>query len=253
MKRSKEKNTGWMIFRPLRFMYRTIRSKRDIEANCHFYQAGTIPRARGRQVIAVTDDPSGAAVREAFQKMSQNLRFLFSRPGAQVIGIHSVMRGEGKTFIAANLAATLASSGSKALLIEANLRKPVLSGLLGTSNAKGLNRYLEGGTFEETVQKMSIDHLWMLPAGPVPPNPAELLGNGRFRMLIDRGREEFDYVILDNAPASVVADGLITGAACDLNLFVLRAGVSRKDEFRFIDQLTGTGVLSHLAVALNDY
>ncbi len=241
-----------MIFRPLRFMHRTIRSKRDIETNCHFYQAGTIPRAKSRQVIAVTD-PSGAAVREAFQKMSQNLRFLFSRPGGQVIGIHSVMRGEGKTFVAANLAATLASGGSKALLIEANLRKPVLAGLFGTGPAKGLSRYLEGGTFEEVVQKTSIDHLWMLPGGPVPPNPAELLGNGRFRMLIDRGREEFDYVILDNAPASVVTDGLITGAACDLNLFVLRAGMSRKDEFRFIDQLTGTGVLSHLAVALNGY
>ena len=250
MKRSKGKNTGWMSFRPFRFMYRTIRSKRDIEANCHFYQAGTIPRVKGRQAIAVTD-PSDAAVREAFVKMSQNLRFLFSRPGAQVIGIHSVMHGEGKTFMAVNLAATLALSGRKALLIEANLRKPVLSGLLGTSNAKGLSRYLEGGTFEETVQKMSIDHLWMLPAGPVPVNPAELLGNGRFRMLIDRGREEFDFVILDNAPASVVTDGLITGAACDLNLFVLRAGVSRKDEFRFIDQLTGTGSINHLALVLN--
>lgn len=240
-----------MILRTGRMMDRTIRSKRDIEAYCYFYQTGTIPHASGKHVLAVTD-PSEMAVREAFEQVGTNLRFLFCKPGQQVIGIHSVMPREGKTFIAANLAATLAFSGKKVLLIEANLRKPALAALFGTSNETGLSRFLSGGTSNEVVQRTSIDQLWMLPAGPVPSNPAELLGNGRFRMLIDRGREEFDFVIFDNAPASVFADGLITSAACDLNLFVLRAGVSRKDEFKFMDQLTGTGSMSHLGLVLND-
>jgi capsular exopolysaccharide synthesis family protein len=150
-----------------------------------------------------------------------------------------------------NLAATLALSGKKVLLVESNLRKPVLARLFKTSDEGGLSRYLAGEVSEEVVHGTNIDQLWVLPAGPVPSNPAELLGNGRFRMLIDRSRKEFDFVILDHAPASVVADGLMTSAFCDLNLFVLRAGVSRKDEFRFIDQLTGAGAMSHLALVLN--
>lgn len=253
MKRNQERRSviGRMIFRKIRLIDRVIRSKRDIEEQCYFYRAGTIPHAQGKHVPAVTG-PGCPELKEAFQQIITRLRFLYHRPGHQVIGIHSVMPGEGKTFTAVNLATMLALSGEKVLLCEANLRKPCLVQQFGTGNETGLSTCLNGRSFEEVVQKTSIDQLWLLPAGPVPSNPAELLGSDRFRMLIDRSREAFDFVILDHAPASVVADSLITGPACDLNLFVLRAGVSRKDEFRFIDQLTGTGAMKHLVLVLND-
>jgi len=237
------------VFRGTFLFKNVIWSKRDIEKVSWIYVIGTVPHVAGGKP-AIKDGDCGE-LRESLTRICANLSFFFYKPDQKVIGIHSVKPGVGKSFFSVCLATCFALNGKKVLLIGANLRRPGLNPQAGKERAPGLSSYLSGQPFDACVRKTGPGELWMMPEGPAVENPGELLNNDLFKRLIRQSRETFDYVILDNAPASVVADGLITGAACDLNLFVLRTGVSRKNEFRFIDQLTGAGSMSHLALVLN--
>jgi Mrp family chromosome partitioning ATPase len=91
-----------------------------------------------------------------------------------------------------------------------------------------------------------------MPSGPIPPNPAEILGKEEMSILIDKVRERFDFVILDNAPVSLVTDGLILSQMSDLNIFILRYGVSHKHQLDMINQYAVKKTISHLAIVVND-
>jgi len=94
--------------------------------------------------------------------------------------------------------------------------------------------------------------LYCVTSGPVPPNPAELLENGRLEMFLNAIKGKFDYVFIDNAPVSVVTDGFITGKLADANLFVLRQGFSHKEQINFVNQISERGTLENVSLVLND-
>ncbi|MEL7587631.1 MAG: polysaccharide biosynthesis tyrosine autokinase [Prolixibacteraceae bacterium] len=230
----------------------TIELQEDVQRLTALTVIGNIPHGNGKNEMVVVKDPR-AAITESFRTVRTNLKYMLSQGDQKVIGIHSVRPGEGKTFNSLNLACILALNDRKVLLVGADMRRPHLHKPLNMKSVWGLSTYLIGqSTYEEIVLETSINNLSFVASGPIPPNPAELLERPAFSELIARAREEFDYVIIDNAPISLVTDGLITCRASDLNIVILRYGVSRKDQISFINELSDRGLMKHLSLVIND-
>lgn len=193
--------------------------------------AGVLPAAA--QSAALTPGPSPRAVvvlqeptsviSEAFRSLRTAV--LFSTPGAppKVILLTSATSGEGKSVTTLNLAATLAESGSRVLLIDADLRRPTCHRSLGTSNARGLSSFLSGqATLAEVIVPLERPRLDFLPAGPTPPNPAELVGSARMRDALAGMREEYEFVLIDSPPVVPVTDGVVLSREADAVVLVVK-------------------------------
>jgi len=194
-----------------------------------------------------------SALAESFRELRTNLRFLYSRENSKVISVNSVIPREGKSFTALNLASMIAMNSMKVLLIDCDLRKPGLHKQFGCQNYSGLSTYLiTQHEKQDVVQKTKIENLFLIAGGPVPPNPSEILETGRLERLIQDAREEYDYIIIDNAPLSLVSDGIIISQFTDVNLFVLRQDYSKKGEVRFINHMHVNKSMKNAGIILND-
>src|SRR4029450_3551043 len=151
-----------------------------------------------------------SVVAEAFRTLRTAV--LFSTPGAAptLILVTSATASEGKTVNCLNLAATLAESGSRVLLVDVDLRHPSCHRALAIENTTGLSNFLAGQTgLDGIVHTLESPKLWFIPAGPPPPPPAELVGPSRMRELIELARDEFDFVIFASPPVTPVSDALV--------------------------------------------
>ncbi len=231
----------------------TIHFEEDVKKLTTLSIIGNVPHVNvNGSEFAVTSNPRGPLA-ESYRTIRTNLQYLFSQNGKQVIGIHSISPGEGKSFSSINLASILALNDKKVLLIGADMRKPRLGKVFDVPFSEGLSTYLIGQSgYKDAIRQTPIGNLWLMQAGPIPPNPAELLERDLFGKLMEQARKDFDYIVIDNAPVSLVTDGLITGRLADLNIFILRYGVSRKDELKFINDMAAQGVMNHPALVIND-
>lgn len=229
-----------------------IHMQEDVEGLTNLTVLGHVLHNTGKSELMVMENPT-APLTESIRSIRTNMAFALSEPGQKVIGVNSVHPGEGKTFISANIASILAMNDKKTLLIGADMRKPRFSNVFNVPKDHGLSAYLSGqDELKNLVYPTSLDHLFVIPAGQLPPNPAELLEKVRFNELIDWARENFDYVVVDNSPVSLVTDGFITGRLSDLNIFILRNGVSRKDQVKFINDIAAKGHMKNVALIIND-
>ncbi|MCZ4696386.1 hypothetical protein DWB61_17140 [Ancylomarina euxinus] len=230
----------------------SIKSKEDLEGLTTLPVIGEIAHNNYKNELAILEHPrSGLA--ESYRGLRTNLQYLFKGDLQKVIAIHSMIPGEGKTFNSVNIATIIAMDNKKVLLVGCDLRKPRLHDIFGISNSKGLSTYLIGQhTLNEVVNQSQINNLHFVNSGPIPPNPAELLGNEDFQTFINEAKKEYDYIVLDNAPVTLVTDGKLTGKYADANLFVLRQGYSRRDQIKFINQLAQNDEINHVGMILND-
>lgn len=229
-----------------------IHLQEDVEKLTQLTIVGNVLHSNSKSELVVAENP-GAPITESYRTIRTNLQYKFTQPGQKVIGIHSVSPSEGKTFSATNIACILAMNDKKTLLIGADLRKPRLHKIFNISNKLGLSNYLIGQTpLKDITLPTQIENLWLVPSGAIPPNPAELLERTRFVEFVEQAKSKFDYIIIDNAPVSMVTDGLITSRISDLNLFVLRYAVSRKDQLKFINDIADKGVMNNPALVIND-
>jgi capsular exopolysaccharide synthesis family protein len=151
----------------------------------------------------------------------------------KVVLVTSSVPGEGKSTIACNLAITLAQSGKRVLLIDADLRRPRAGQYLGLPSGVGLTSVLVGTvTLSDAVQVWGEDLISVLASGPVPPNPSEILGSRHMRELLDRLGTEYDNVIIDAPPVLPVTDAAATAAACDGVVMVVGHGKVTRDQLR---------------------
>ncbi len=229
-----------------------IRTQEDIENNSRIPIIGNIMHDESGVTLIVNENPK-SVMSEAFRTFRTNLQYMLAEGSGSIISIQSTHPGEGKTFVSVNLASILAMNDKKVIILGVDLRKPKLHHVFDVSNDKGLSTYLIGyNSLAESILPTKINNLFVLPAGPIPPNPAELIGKPEMKNLLDTLRKTYDYIILDNAPVSYVTDGIIAGQMSDLNVFILRYGISRKQQLEMINHYEEKKMVSHPAIVVND-
>jgi capsular exopolysaccharide synthesis family protein len=215
---------------------------------------GTINHAQaanGSNLVVLNKPKS--AVSEAFRSIRTNLQYLASDADNRVVVITSTVSGEGKTFFSMNMAAILAISDKKVLLMGLDLRKPKIHEDFAVPSDIGISKVLIGkATAEEVIFKTKIDNLHVLPAGPVPPNPSELIMGERMKTLMDHLRTRYDYIIIDTPPIGLVTDALLAMKYADINIFILRQKKSKKEYIDTVNKLHTDGTVKNLAIVLND-
>ena len=201
--------------------------------------------------LLVVADKSRDVTNEAFRVVRSNLEFMLGFDAAhKVIMLTSLTPDSGKTFISANLSEVLGLKDKKVLAIDLDLRKASLSGYLGNPH-EGLSNYLSGRKDDFRPMIIHLGHMDILPCGPTPPNPSELLYSPRFEQLLSYVRDQYDYVILDTPPVEMVADASIINRYADLTLFVVRAHDFEKSFLPEIDQWYHEKKYNNLALILN--
>jgi succinoglycan biosynthesis transport protein ExoP len=185
------------------------------------------PTLNEHHVINDADGYSETA--EAYRQIRTNLQFLDVDQPARTIVITSSLPGEGKTTVAVNLAMVLAQSGARVLLIEADLRRPRVTRYLGMISGAGLSNVLASSAgLDELTQPFGDGNLVVLAAGPMPPNPSEMLGSKQMRSLLAEACESFDHVIIDAPPLLPVTDGAVLSKVADGAIIIARHGVTTR-------------------------
>ncbi|MCX4263677.1 MAG: polysaccharide biosynthesis tyrosine autokinase [Muribaculaceae bacterium] len=193
-------------------------------------------------------------IAELFRLLRNNISFTSKGSETKVILVTSTVSGEGKTFISSNLAMTYALMGKKTLVIGMDLRRPMLAYNFGFSNARGVTTFLSGQEHDLNSliqQSKENDNLYVLPAGPIPPNPNELLSSRNMDELIKIVRNEFDYVVIDSAPVGVVSDTYLILRRSDIQLYVTRANYSTKNALSVLHEAVSTDKFQSVYIVLN--
>ena len=225
----------------LEYLYDTIKTREDVRTKLGLACLGAIPKTAGKEsFIEELKDPR-SIVSEAYSAVVAALRFSTEDGLPKALVITSARSGEGKSSTSLALAENFARRGSSVLLIDADMRKPAFK----ASNDKvGLTRLL---TAEDEVRKhvlpTQFENLWLMPSGPLPPNPAVLLSTGRFQTILAEMTSHFDMVIIDGPPLLGLADSLLLAEFAGNVMFVVEAGKTRtKAATEAISMLRTTGV-----------
>jgi capsular exopolysaccharide synthesis family protein len=166
--------------------------------------------------------------------------------------ITSNISGEGKSFISINLAISYTITDKKVALLELDLRKPRLSRLLNVERDPGISNYLVGKIpLEGIIKKTSINNLYVISAGAIPPNPSELILSGKFKDLITELKGMFDILIIDSAPIGPVSDSLLLKDYADTTMFVVRHNVTPKVSLKQIENLYQQKMFKNICIVFN--
>ena len=207
--------------------------------------------SKGLSDLIMYHDPR-SPVSEAFRTLRTNLEF--ASPGAQLksILISSPGPNEGKSVVAANLGISLAQTGKRVILVDADLRKPTQHKLFSLTNKEGLTTLLVKDVEQDVRQETQVPGLCIITSGPIPPNPSELLTSGRMDSVIDILADKADIVIYDSPPIAVVSDAIILSAKLDGALVVVRLGVTLKETTKRAKELLKTSRSKVLGVVVNE-
>ena len=192
-------------------------------------------------------------VAEAYRALRTSILLALSDQPPKSIVVTSGLPREGKTTTSLNLAAVLAQKGARVLLVDADLRRPSVHTVLRIRGTSGLSTLLTGGgVFEDVVQPApGVNNLWVVPAGAPPSQPSELLSSAKMRELITRWEGEYDHIIIDTPPVLSVTDAVSLSSDVDGVLMVVRAGNTRRDALRRMQELLAQVNARQLGVVLN--
>lgn len=242
-------------------MRTTLTINDDITALTTIPSVGTIPLKRFAKKTSstiVVERNKNDLMAEAFRTIRTNLQFVMKNSTGKVVMFTSTTSGEGKSFVASNLAMSVAMLGKKVLLVGLDIRRPRLADMFGLDKeAEGITSYLAADAKETSMLDNFIvpsgieDNLYILPAGIVPPNPAELLSRNNLDKAIEYFASKFDYVVLDTAPVALVTDSMIISRVADAVLYVVRYDYTMKADIRYVNNLVADGKLSNVSLVLN--
>lgn len=218
----------------LEYMDNRIKTPDEIKAHLGLPHLGLLPlidTQDGKYLRLDTAVPANFS--EAFRVLRTNVMFATAHEVGQSVLVTSTGPGEGKSLVAANLAVSLAQAGRRVLLIDADLRKPKVHSVFDVQQEPGLSNVLVGNAkASESVRKASLSGLWLLPAGRIPPNPAELLGSQRFSDFLGSLRSHFDWIVIDSPPVMAVADASVIANRATGVLFVIGAEMTSRHAAR---------------------
>jgi len=186
------------------------------------------PLKEGKPELIVHNEPT-SSVAEASRAIRTNLMFMAPDNPHQVLLITSAGPSEGKTTVACSISIAMAQTGQRVLLVDCDLRRPRIHRIFGRGSESGVSTTLLGGSLDEAISQTEVPNLYVLPAGPIPPNPAELFHTDKFKQLIEELRSRFDRVIIDSPPVIAVTDPTILSTLVDGAVIVLRAFKTRKE------------------------
>lgn len=246
---------GLIIYLVSMFQFR-IETRADVEKISKIPLLGEIPKSgkAGKEENVVVRNEDRSSIAEAFRILRTSL-LLALGSDKKVVIFTSTVSDEGKTFVSINTAVSLALLNKKVLLIELDFRVPRVKQYLGLEAKEGFTNYLSG--FETDLEKLIIhstinDNLHVLTSGPIPPDPAELLSRDTLDKAIEELRNKYDFIVIDSAPVSQVADTLILNRISDETVYVCRADYSSKNSLRFANDLMEEKKLKNMLLVVND-
>lgn len=211
---------------------RSVKTSEDVKRVTDTPLLGAIahdPEAPKRPLIVEVDPRSPRA--EAFRSLRTNLQFVDAANHPRTIVVTSSLAGEGKSTLTANLALTMAQAGSRVCLIEADLRRPKVLEYMGLEGSVGLtDALIDRADVIDVLQPYGGTNLWVLGAGPIPPNPSELLGSTAMRSLLQNLSARFDYVVIDAPPTLPVTDAVVLSKLVDGAIVVVGSGIVDRDQ-----------------------
>lgn len=245
----------------LNLLHFRIEGHTDVEKLTTVPIIGDIPLTdtgkNGTSAIAVRENDNNIMT-ETFRSLRTNLLFIMGDPDKKVVLVTSTISGEGKTFMASNLAVSLALLGKKVILVGLDIRKPGLNKIFHLSHKekeKGITQYLaapQSTDLHALIQPSgTTSNLDLLLGGPIPPNPTELLARQSLEDIISILRKEYDYIVLDTSPIGMVTDTFILSRVADASIYVCRADYTHKTDYQLINELQEHHRLPNLCTVVN--
>jgi len=234
------------------FLNDNIVTHDDIERNTKIPFIGAITHGNKREqgtIIAHARSPIG----ESFRSLRVNLQYLTLGKNANVIGITSSRESEGKTFCSVNLAAAMAHSGRKTILIDTDMRRPKVASYFQLKHKKGLSNFLIGDcSIKDIINSTENKGFDVISSGPIPPNPIDLIGHPRMEELITTLKQNYSTIILDSPPLGYVSEYIILMKYTDANLYVVRSDYTNRNSLTKINKLYERKKISNVSILLND-
>lgn len=228
-------------------------TKEELEKHTKMPILGEMCTSQSGETLVVKSGGS-SSVAELFRLIRSNLQFILGGVNDKVIVVTSTVSGEGKSFISINLAASFAMLGKKVLLVGMDIRCPKLTEYLNLTVNKGLTEYLssENVTLDDIIIREPIQqNLDIITAGPVPPNPSELLASSRVDELFNTLRENYDYIIVDSAPVGMVSDTFSLTRISDATVYVCRANYTNFKDLEYVNTLYADNRLKRISLVVN--
>jgi len=235
----------------------TISTVKEVERAIVTSLLGVVPaytKERLRVAKLVTDKNPKSSLSEALRSIRTNVDFLTGIAAGKkvVLSVTSTVAGEGKTFVATNLSGILAMSGYRIVLLDLDMRKPKLNQAFDIPNERGMSMILNNKIgWKECVYRTPIQNIDVIPAGPPPPNPAELVMRPDLDNLIIELHKEYDIVFIDSPPVGLVTDGILVMQKADLAIYVVRADYSKRMYLKNINKLVKQNGFKNIAVVIN--
>lgn len=238
----------------LRRLFRTkFDDMQELRALTDIPVVGEICKDKNAENLVVTPG-SSTPTTELFRMVRSSLQFMTAGDGCHTILVTSTRPGEGKSFISVNLAASFAITGKRVVLLGMDIRNPQLGNYLGLNHNAGITNFLADPSLSIDSIIMSSPRVQgcdVILAGPVPPNPSELLSSSAVDKLFAELRERYDYIIIDSAPSGMVSDTLSLGHVADMTLYVTRADYTLRRDVTFVNNLSTDNRLPRIALVLN--
>lgn len=230
----------------------TIEDPKDLQAALSVDLIGNVGRGAANESLPVINSQK-SSLTESFRTLRSDLSYLAPQRDRYCILVTSSMAGEGKTFVASNLACVLAMAGKRTLLVGIDLRKPKLSGVFDLKSPEGISTCLSSKVgWREVTVPSGYKHLDILPSGPIPPNPAELLLQKKLALILAEVKAEYDVVVLDCPPMGLVSETRELLQYADINFFVFRQGYSNKEQITYLNDMATRLKTSKIYALLND-
>lgn len=235
------------------FKYK-IEGRADVEKITSLPIVGDVPLSedKGKEESIVVHENQNDLMAETFRNVRTNVLYMM-RSNEQVILVTSTTTGEGKTFIASNLAVSLALLGKKIVIVGLDIRKPGLNKAFQLS--QGISQFLANPEHTDLMSLVQVSrinsNLSILPGGPIPPNPTELVARESLPQAIDILKKHFDYIILDTAPIGMVTDTLLISRVANASIYVCRADYTHKADYTLINELSEQKKLPNLCTLIN--
>ncbi|HPH83370.1 MAG TPA: polysaccharide biosynthesis tyrosine autokinase [Flavobacteriales bacterium] len=250
---------GWILVSlglvVIRYLFHNeITSLNEIMKYLEVPMLGIVPNYKDVIPISqlLVDKKPKSIIAESLRSIRSNLEFLSHTDGPKVLAITSTISGEGKTFVALNLAGIIAFSEKKVIILDLDMRKPKIHVGFGVPNDKGMSTILiNRNSIDDCIFKSSLNNLDFITAGPVPPNPSELIISSRMLEVIQELKTKYDVIVIDNPPVGLVTDGIRVIKMADYPIYVFRENFSKRNFVQNVKKLIRDNNIKNMSIILN--